>query len=209
EIGPTGPQGLQGIQGDPGEMGPTGPQGPQGIQGIPGEIGPTGPQGLQGIQGNPGETGATGSTGATGPGITPVFGSLDTQSGVDIPPVLNANVNFSSIGPFSGVTPNITNDSITVNSSGVYTITPSININAGALGQNNITFRLTINGVPLSNKQLVFQALIVDNDIPPYVILSRTDQLMLNQGDIIQIRIVQVTGQIRYFSASLVVTKVS
>lgn len=143
------------------------------------------------------------------PVFIPVYGSLSTAPGALILAVAGTNVDFSIIGPFSGTTPNIADDSITVNSQGVYTISFSTGIDTDVLegATNNVTFQLSINGTPDFTKQISFQTVIPStHEIDT---LSRTDQLMLNQGDVIRVFITNANGNITYSNATLVITKVA
>ncbi|WP_079526585.1 collagen-like triple helix repeat-containing protein [Halobacillus hunanensis] len=193
--GPRGPRGFPGPQGDPGAPGPAGPQG------NPGASGPAGAQG---------EPGPPGPQGPPGPGVTPVYGSLSTEPGTGSPAISDTNVDFAIVGPFSGTTPNTADDSITVNSQGVYTVSFSTVVNAiGPEGSfANVTFNLSINGTPDFSKQLDFQTLIATN-VNEVDTLSRTDQLMLTQGDVIRVLIRSANGDIFYADGALVVTKVA
>ncbi|MFJ8512502.1 hypothetical protein [Lysinibacillus xylanilyticus] len=141
------------------------------------------------------------------PVFTPVYGSLYNTNGVVA--VSGANVDFDTVGPSSGVTLDTVNDSITVNSSGVYTISFSTEINANDLQEtfNSVFFRLSINGTPDPTKETSFQtALSIVNEVNT---ISRTDQLKLNQGDVIRVFIFLENGNPAYFNAALVVTKVA
>lgn len=91
--------------------------------------------------------------------VTPVFGSL-YASGKSATP--NTNVDFDMEGPFGGVILDTTNDSITINSSGVYTISFSteVNLSAGFGSASNVIFCLSINGTTVVTKQVVFRILI-------------------------------------------------
>jgi len=73
---------------------------------------------------------------------------------------------------------------------------------------NNIIFRFSINGTPLATKQIEYQTFVTAANIEVDVV-SRTDQLALNQGDVIRVAIVSSTGVINYDNAALVVTKVA
>ena len=140
------------------------------------------------------------------PGITPVYGSLYSNAGYSA--VSGTNVIFDTLGPSSGITLNTTDDSITVNSAGVYTISFSTVINASEIegATNAIDFRLSINGTPIITYILSHQTLIAfKNEIDT---LSRTDQFMLNQGDVIRVFIGSISGNFLYHNAALVVTKV-
>ncbi|PFV85114.1 hypothetical protein COL05_04070 [Bacillus sp. AFS059628] len=79
---------------------------------------PTGPTGSTGPIGPTGSTRFTGVTGPTGPTgeVTPIFGSLHFDSNHLTIATPNTNINFGVTGPFSGVTPSTTDDSITINS---------------------------------------------------------------------------------------------
>ncbi|MEC2705875.1 hypothetical protein P9Z39_08890, partial [Bacillus thuringiensis] len=152
-----------------------------------------------------GVTGPTGTTGETGPGITPIYGSLITNPNENKFAVINTNVDFDFMGPFNGVTPSVIGDSITINSSGVYTITFSTIIDRvdPSAGLDGIIFMLTINGMAQPGVQLSY------NGFNQTETLSRADQLTLNQGDVLRILIFATTGNLFYFSASFVVTKVN
>ena len=95
--------------------GPTGITGPTGI-GITGPTGVTGPTGI----------GITGPTGATGLGILPVFGTITTDVGIGFSVVVNTNINFTLPGPVSGTTLNPVDNSIIINTTGVYSVSFSI-----------------------------------------------------------------------------------
>ena len=120
----------------------------------------------------------------------------------------NSNVDFNMVGPSSGVTLDTTDNSITVNSPGVYNITFSttIDILENAVS-NSIEFQLSINGNPDFVREIEFTPFgtgTIEIDT-----LSRTDQVELAQGDAIRIFIPIVTGRITYSNSSLVVTKVA
>lgn len=139
------------------------------------------------------------------PVVIPVYGSLYGTGGAA---VSGTNVDFDAVGPSSGVTLNIVDDSITVNSSGVYTITFSTEVNTGTEGSfSNVTFRFTINGTPIIPSQISFQTAI--SPINVVDTLSRTIQLMLNQGDVIRVFIFSATSDLSYAKPALVVTKVA
>ncbi len=198
---PTGPTGATGSTGPTGVTGPTGATGPTGV------TGPTGATGLTGATGPTGNTGPSGNTGPTG-GVTPIFGSL--YADLNLPTIAkpNTNINFGVTGPFSGVTPSTTDDSITINSTGVYTVSFSILIEAIGL-PNDILFIeiiLTINGSLFFNSTLNFQTSI--SNAFEFNTLSRTDQLLLNQGDVLRYFIRKQDGEMAYGFTSLVVTKV-
>lgn len=139
------------------------------------------------------------------PFFIPVYGSL---YGSALEAVTGSNVDFDTVGPFSGTTPNTVDDSITVNSQGVYTITFTTEVIASGPPEsfNSVVFRLSVNGTPIVTKQIEFQTFIT---LPGEVdTLSRTDQLELNQGDVIRVFILSSSG-VSYFNPALVVTKVA
>lgn len=139
--------------------------------------------------------------------FTPAYGSIYNVAGGD--PTTDSNVDFDTVGPFSGTTPSTVDDSITVNSQGVYTVTFTIELRASSAGtSSNIIFRLSINGTPLVTKQIEYQTFVAGamNEVD---VVSRTDQIALNQGDVIRVAIVSSTGVITYDNAALVVTKVA
>jgi hypothetical protein len=169
---------------------------------------PPGPRGPQGNQGNQGNPGPQGNQGIPGPGITPVYGSLNVDLNIAIP---NTNVRFNTVGPSSGVTLDITNNSITVNSPGVYTISFStilFTLDDPELGAD-VNFQLSVNGTPDGTKSIAFSTREPATDTFAVNTLSRTDQLRLNQGDVIRVFTASVTGIVVYADAALVVTKVA
>ncbi|MEQ6855346.1 hypothetical protein AAHH17_12770 [Lysinibacillus capsici] len=142
------------------------------------------------------------------PVFSPVYGSLYRTSSTLSSP--GTNVDFDTVGPSSGVTLDIVGNSITVNSTGVYTITFSTIVNAIGVAAtlHVVLFGLRINGIDDTTKQAIYQTEILT--IPKSSTISRTDQVMLNEGDVIQIRIVASTvGNITYDDSALVVTKVA
>ncbi|KFM99393.1 exosporium leader peptide-containing protein [Bacillus clarus] len=178
---------------DPSSIGPTLPS-------IPPFQLPTGPTG----------TGSTGPTGPTGSGVSPIFGSLYSDPTSPTLATANTNVDFGVTGPFNGVIPSIVDDSITIDSSGVYTIsyTLTMNINTPGFGTTaSIFVILTING---SNTQsfILYETELSPTGVGVATTLSRTDQLLLNQGNILRCFITTVSGEIFITSSSLVVTKV-
>ncbi|WHT49502.1 hypothetical protein QNH10_08310 [Sporosarcina thermotolerans] len=155
---------------------------------------------LSNPSGQPGDPGS-----GISPDITPVYGSL--YSNPSYSAASGANVFFDTTGPSKGITLNTADDSITINSSGVYAISFSIIINASEVegATNSIDFMLSINGTPITNYLLSHQTLIAfKNEIDT---LSRTDQFMLNQGDVIRVSIGSVNGTFSYNNAALVITK--
>lgn len=140
------------------------------------------------------------------PLFTPVYGSL-YHALAGVPAVAGTNVDFDTVGPSSGVTLDIIDDSITVNSSGVYTITFSTLVSSSAPGTVSIDFNLSINGIRDQTKRTVYQ-IPGSEGFTEINTISRTDQLKLNQGDVIRIFIASSTSA-AYESSALVVTKVA
>ena len=146
------------------------------------------------------------------PVATGVYGSLTTTPFLSFFAITGANVDFNVVGPFSGTTPNIVDDSITVNSDGVYTISFATAIILFSPENEDVIveFAITINGIfnpiLLLSKQIEITSLNSEIDT-----LSRTALLTLNQGDVVRVLIVNSTGEekVSYFSAELVVTKVA
>ncbi|AJG76522.1 MULTISPECIES: exosporium leader peptide-containing protein [Bacillus] len=202
-IGITGPTGVTGPTGIE-ITGPTGVTGPTGI-GITGPTGVTGPTGI-GITGPTGVTGPTGigitgPTGATGLGILPVFGTITTDVGIGFSVIVNTNINFTLPGPVSGTTLNPVDNSIIINTTGVYSVSFSIVFVIQAISSSILN--LTIN----DSIQFAIESRIGGG---PGVraTSARTDLLSLNQGDVLRVRIREATGDIIYSNASLVVSKV-
>ncbi|EEM95200.1 collagen-like exosporium glycoprotein BetA [Bacillus thuringiensis] len=167
------------------------PTGPTGI------TGPTGATGFTGI----GITGPTGVTGPTGLGILPVFGTITSEVGIGFSAVVNTNVNFTIPGPASGTTLNPLNNSITIDTTGVYSVSFSIVFVIQAVSSSILN--LTIN----DSIQFAIETR-VGGGSGVRATSARTDLLSLNQGDVLRVRIREATGDIIYSNASLVVIKV-
>ncbi|MGE7926886.1 hypothetical protein [Lysinibacillus xylanilyticus] len=137
--------------------------------------------------------------------FTPVYGSLYGTFGVA---VTDENVDFDTVGPSSGVTLNTVDDSITVNSSGVYTVTFSTEVFSTDVNLQvcTVIFRLSINGTPNVFKEIHFQTNL--STFIDFNTLSRTDQIMLNQGDVIRVSVI-FANNTTYINPALVVTKVA
>ncbi|VXC91545.1 Exosporium leader peptide [Bacillus mycoides] len=195
--GPTGATGFTGIgiTGPTGIIGPTGIgiTGPTGVTGITG-IGITGPTGATGI-------GITGPTGATGLGILPVFGTITSEVGIGFSAVVNTNVNLTIPGPVSGTTLTPVDNSITIDTTGVYSVSFSIVFVIQAISSSILN--LTIN----DSIQFAIETR-VGGGSGVRTTSARTDLLPLNQGDVLRVRIREATGDIIYSNASLVVSKV-
>ncbi|HDR7717289.1 collagen-like protein [Bacillus albus] len=194
-IGITGPTGVTGPTGI-GITGPTGVTGPTGI-GITGPTGVTGPTGI----GITGPTGGTGPTGATGLGILPVFGTITSEVGIGFSAIVNTNVNFTIPGPASGTTLNPLNNSVTIDTTGVYSVSFSIVFVIQAISSSILN--LTIN----DSIQFAIETR-VSGGPGVRATSARTDLLPLTQGDVLRVRIREATGDIIYSNASLVVLKV-
>ncbi|PES72573.1 exosporium leader peptide [Bacillus cereus] len=170
------------------------PTGPTGI------TGPTGATGFTGI-GITGPTGVTGPTGTTGLGILPVFGAITSEIGIGFSVVVNTNINFTVPGPVSGTTLNPVDNSITINTTGVYSVSFSIVFAIQAISSSILN--LTIN----DSIQFAIETR-VGGGSGVRATSARTDLLPLNQGDVLRVRIREATGDIIYSNASLVVSKV-
>ena len=186
---PTGPTGATGFAGI-GITGPTGATGPTGI-GITGLTGATGPT----------EIGITGPTGATGLGILPVFGTITSEVGIGFAAVVNTNVNLTIPGPVSGTTLTPVDNSITIDTTGVYSVSFSIVFVIQAISSSILN--LTINDFI----QFAIETR-VGGGSGVRATSARTDLLPLNQGDVLRVRIREAIGDIIYSNASLVVLKV-
>ncbi|QWI17771.1 exosporium leader peptide-containing protein [Bacillus wiedmannii] len=187
---------LHGPALEPNLIGPTLPP-------IPPFTFPSGPTGMTGPTGATGFTGIgiTGPTGATGLGILPVFGTITSEIGIGFSAVVNTNVNFTVPGPVSGTTLNPVDNSITINTTGVYSISFSIVFAIQAISSSILN--LTIN----DSIQFAIETR-VGGDSGVRATSARTDLLPLNQGDVLRVRIREATGDIIYSNASLVVLKV-
>ncbi|MFB5252176.1 collagen-like exosporium glycoprotein BetA [Bacillus mycoides] len=189
---------LHGTALEPNLIGPTlppftFPTGPTGVTGLTG-IGITGPTGATGI-------GITGLTGATGLGILPVFGTITSEVGIGFSAVVNTNVNLTIPGPVSGTTLTPVDNSITIDTTGVYSVSFSIVFVIQAISSSILN--LTIN----DSIQFAIETR-VGGGSGVRTTSARTDLLPLNQGDVLRVRIREATGDIIYSNASLVVSKV-
>ncbi|MES5893303.1 collagen-like exosporium glycoprotein BetA [Bacillus cereus group sp. RP43] len=170
------------------------PTGPTGVTGLTG-IGITGPTGATGI-------GITGPTGATGLGILPVFGTITSEVGIGFSAVVNTNVNLTIPGPVSGTTLTPVDNSITIDTTGVYSVSFSIVFVIQAISSSILN--LTIN----DSIQFAIETR-VGGGSGVRTTSARTDLLPLNQGDVLRVRIREAIGDIIYSNASLVVLKVN
>ena len=153
--GSTGATGATGAAGAAGATGPAGPEGPSGIAGPTGPTGATGATGATGPAGPTGATGATGAAGATGPtGPTGPTGLSVTATSAFAANTSGSVLNVALLGtlvplPNSQVlSPDITvngaNTVFTVNTSGRYQLSYTINTTL-ALASGT---RLLINNAP-------------------------------------------------------------
>ncbi|WP_144503668.1 collagen-like exosporium glycoprotein BetA [Bacillus mycoides] len=170
------------------------PTGPTGVTGLTG-IGIPGPTGATGI-------GITGPTGATGLGILPVFGTITSEVGIGFSAVVNTNVNLTIPGPVSGTTLTPVDNSITIDTTGVYSVSFSIVFVIQAISSSILN--LTIN----DSIQFAIETR-VGGGSGVRTTSARTDLLTLNQGDVLRVRIREAIGDIIYSNASLVVLKVN
>ena len=165
--GAAGATGITGPTGAAGATGATGATGPTGATGATGGTGPTGPTGATGVTGATGPTGATGATGVTGP--TGATGAISDyayiyNTGAETVAV-EGDTTFDTNGPmtagFSHVPGSAT---VTVNSTGVYSIDFSIRESTGAaqfaLADNGTVIPSTIFGGGISEVQLSGQAIV-------------------------------------------------
>ena len=134
-IGPKGDKGEKGDKGDPGEKGEQGIQGVQGLQGAQGPQGPIGPQGLQGPKGDAGDKGDRGERGATGPEEIKGGYILSYNDDPNAFPVDGKEIASKERLPLMRleldqggvITLDNTDNTITINQTGVYMVTFTIN----------------------------------------------------------------------------------
>ena len=124
--GATGPTGPTGPTGTTGAQGTQGTQGTAGADGATGPTGTTGAVGATGTTGAVGPTGTTGAVGADGAGVA-YYGSISVDEGASAQTLTNAGqyysvTQFAVNGLSSGMTPDHTNDRITVTNAGVYEV---------------------------------------------------------------------------------------
>jgi hypothetical protein len=177
--GPTGPSGSVGATGPTGpsgSIGATGPTGSAGSDGATGTTGPTGSIGATGPTGSTGPTGATGVTGATGAGVS-VFGyTYELATVIDATVVGGADVPFSNNGPLSGVTHTASTTTITVPSTGTYSISYSVEITAGV----GAALAIAVNGTV--DASTTVSMLVATGEV------SGDAMLTLAAGDVITLR---------------------
>ncbi|WP_336785259.1 hypothetical protein [Paenibacillus sp. MMO-177] len=178
--------------------GQTGQTGQTGLTGLTGLTGPAGPQGIQGPAGPPGPPGA---------GYSPVYGSLYANSSHAAP--AGTFLTFDTLGLSSGTSLSLSDNSITVNSAGVYAISFSSILSNGSSEGGNILIRYSINGdTALTVGQLQYR--VPDLGTSHAFTLSSNILLLLNTDDTIQMYIVSNTsGEVRNSSSSLTVTKIN
>ncbi|SFE74573.1 hypothetical protein SAMN05428981_1089 [Bacillus sp. OV194] len=148
-----------------------------------------------------GPTGPTGPTGATGQGGVLAYGSLYGVNRL-IPITTGQRFDFSTQGPFSGVTPDKVNDEIIVGSSGVYTI--EVTFSVQSLPNDSSIFSIFINNVEDTRGRMIH--LQNDTQIDN---LAKIIQINLNARDAIGVEAVFVQGTVAYFNPSLVVTRIA
>jgi hypothetical protein len=183
--GVTGIQGATGPLGQTGSVGETGATGTVGATGQQGETGPLGQTGATGYTGAVGETGPIGPTGlaASGSNIYGSFSSNLTQL-VNSPAGTETIITYNTDEGSNGITHDISANwsQIIVPKAGVYeaTLSPEINLAAGA--NDFINFWLKLNGeaVPRTNSRIKIGS---TGDVSfPYVSFI----LSLNTGDYLQ-----------------------
>ncbi|WP_336773621.1 hypothetical protein [Paenibacillus sp. MMO-58] len=177
--------------------GQTGQTGLTGLTGLTGPAGPPGSPGPQGIQGPAGPPGA---------GYSPVYGSLYANSSHAAP--AGTFLAFDTLGFSSGTSLSLSDNSITVNSAGVYAISFSSIVSNGSSDGGDILIRYSINGnTTLTVGQLQYR--VPELGTSHVLTLSSNILLLLNTNDSIQMYIVSnTTGEVRNSSSSLTVTKI-
>ncbi|WP_437349825.1 BclA C-terminal domain-containing protein [Paenibacillus humicus] len=164
--GPAGPTGAQGAKGDKGDTGATGPAGSTGAAGATGAAGPAGPQGPAGAKGDKGDTGPTGATGPQGPqgiqgeqGLPGPSGAAALQafyaantSGSVVAVLLGGTaIPLPSVEYNSSFTMNAGNTEVTVNESGTYYVSYSIQTTSVSLVSSN----LLVNGTGVNSLAII------------------------------------------------------
>ncbi|XXM70739.1 hypothetical protein ACQ0QQ_13560 [Lysinibacillus sphaericus] len=168
-----------------------GAQGPPGIPGQQGQTGEQGPSGEQGPEGVPGS------------GLALAYGSL-YGSTVPLQIELGQRMNFEKIGPFSGTTPDLDNNEIRVESSGIYTIKVSFGLQKANPGIILVAWiSLTINGMEETRGRLDFNSSGIEQ-------MDKTIQADLNEGDTVAVKLVfSSVPAFLYYNPSLVITRIA
>ncbi|WP_375091257.1 hypothetical protein ACDZ29_27900 (plasmid) [Peribacillus sp. RS7] len=158
---------------------------------------PAGPQGAQGPQG------VQGPQGDQGPTALKAFGSLRGDAFLH-PVTLGTNIIFSSPGPALNTIPDPTTDTITIDNTGVYEISASLEVLLDP--GNGAVFSLVNNGIFFGPE---FSAFI--SSAPGTFSILRTGitvQFTLNVGDMISIQATQLNNNAAYSNASLTVIQI-
>ena len=142
-VGATGAAGATGATGAAGATGATGATGPDGTTGVTGATGATGADGVTGATGADGTTGPTGATGPSGSNMFLYSYEEATAADQFVPPGLL--VPFSNDGPASGtgITHAPGTNFFTVNTTGTYRISYSVNVVDGT----GAALAIQVNGV--------------------------------------------------------------
>ncbi|WP_049868766.1 BclA C-terminal domain-containing protein [Paenibacillus sp. D9] len=152
--GPAGSTGAVGATGAAGAAGPAGPQGPAGAKGDKGDTGPagaTGPQGPQGVQGPQGIQGEQGLPGPSGAAALQAFYAANTSGSVVAVVLGGTAIPLPSVEYNSSFTMNAGNTEVTVNESGTYYVSYSIQTTAVSLVSSN----LLVNGTGVNSLAII------------------------------------------------------
>ncbi|RNA69892.1 hypothetical protein [Alteribacter keqinensis] len=142
--------------------------------------------------------------------MMPVYGSMTSTPNLEVDVDTDDNVDFTVEGPAQGVVLNTADDSITIETQGVYTVTFStVALIFNNAESTDLTFNISINGSSVTLSQV--RSSPFGEDSPEDSIrttISRVDHFFLNEGDVIRVLCTSATDNAFYVNASLTVTKV-
>lgn len=191
-VGKTGARGQQGKTGEPGPQGPQGVTGPTGLQGPIGPQGPTGPTGPAGPIGPAGPTGATGQTGAQGsPGGFGSYGSFYDTTSVLLPEDQVVNVPLNTTALSNGVSIELDEfgspTKIKFDSSGVFNISFSMQLQKSDTGLDTVSIWLAQNGENIDNSSTDIS--LIDKNEASRLFAAWNFVVEASGGDYFQLRI--------------------
>lgn len=134
-----------------------------------------------------------------------IFGSLYNPTNTFQTAVIGVPLNFTIAGPTNGMVADPVNDSITVNSYGLYEINFSLS-NQGS-GPSSVRYSIFINGVKIDISDIIFTVTgTTATIISPG---SKTILITLNAGDVITVEPALQALNSSYNNPALIVKKIS
>jgi hypothetical protein len=144
-------------------------------------------------------------TGPTGSSSTSVYGTL-YGSNVVFNFVVAGTVEFTGSGPISGMTADLSNNALTIVTTGVYAVNFSVLVEASDTPADTfVSYTINVNGTDLYNSELLFY-----NNNPDVLSLngSKTILLALNASDTVSVTVAGDITNHRYMIPMLIVNKI-